>query len=78
MFTNNSNEKNNEEDFVPMSFALAKDIHGQESNRNMLLLVLLFLPTNFQKELKGNKAPPLQSWNAYPGHSYIFSQRLVL
>jgi hypothetical protein len=64
MFTNDSNEKNNDEDFIPMSFALAKAIHGQESNRNMLVLfdpglTLTWISSNKLPEgTKGDEAPP--------------------
>jgi hypothetical protein len=52
-------------DFVPMSFALAKAIHGQESSRNMLVLFDLgsmstWISSNKLPEgTKGNKVPPL-------------------
>jgi hypothetical protein len=65
IFTNDSNKKNNDEDFVPMSFALAKAIHGQESNRNMLVLfnpgsMSTWISSNKHPEgTKGDKAPPL-------------------
>jgi hypothetical protein len=49
-----------------MSFALAKDIHGQESNRNMLVLFFdpgstsTWISSNKLPEgTKGNEAPPL-------------------
>jgi hypothetical protein len=54
MFTNNSNEKNNDKDFVPMSFAIAKAIHGQESIRNMLVL---FDPGLTLTWISSNKLP---------------------
>jgi hypothetical protein len=54
IFTNDSNKKNNDEDFVPMSFALAKAIHGQESNSNMLVL---FDPGSTLTWISSNKFP---------------------
>jgi hypothetical protein len=48
-----------------MSFALAKAIHGQESNRNMLVLfnpgsMLTWISSNKLPEgTKGDEAPPL-------------------
>jgi hypothetical protein len=65
IFTNDSNEKNNDEDFIPMSFALAKAIHGQESNRNMLVLfdpgsTLTWISSNTIPEgTKGDEEPSL-------------------
>jgi hypothetical protein len=65
IFTNNSSKKNKNEDFVPMSFALAKAIHGQESNSNMLVLfdpgsTLTWISSNKLPEgTKGDEAPPL-------------------
>jgi hypothetical protein len=65
IFTNDSNEKNNAKDFVPMSSALAKAIHGQESNRNMLVLfdpglTSTWISSNKLPEgTKGDEVPPL-------------------
>jgi hypothetical protein len=69
IFTNDSNEKNNDKDFIPMSFALAKaihgHIHGQESSRNMLVLfdprsTLIWISSNkLPERAKGDEAPPL-------------------
>jgi hypothetical protein len=65
IFTNDSNEKNNDKDFVPMSFALAKAIHGQESNRNTLVLfdpglTSTWISSNkLPERTKGNEALPL-------------------